>query len=132
MNVLLLISLGLTAITGLLCMLMLARMGALQTLAQDLREQLERQALLLSDMIQADQHIQARINQLSIDVIHREVYKGPEDRYQLAIKAAADGEDLKGLMQTHGLSTDEASLILSLHGHPEKTVTTRQNQAVAS
>lgn len=72
-------------------------------------------ALSLNDLSENQTNTNARIGQLAADVIQRDVYKSADDRHQLAIKSAKQGKSQYELTQRHGLSLDEASLILSLH-----------------
>ena len=56
-----------------------------------------------------------RIDQLAIDVVQREINRSTDDRHQMAINNAKQGQGLFELMQRHGLSSDEAAMIVSLH-----------------
>ena len=131
MNGLILLGIGLTALTGSLCTLMYMRVTGIDRSLVENREQCQQLKGQLFELIQMQKQIQDTITQLSMDVLYREIYQGPGDRHQLAIKAAKQGEGLDGLMQRHGLSADEASLILSLHafaGQPRAVSNTVQRE----
>ena len=115
MNGLTILGIGLTALTGMLCTLMYMRVKGIDRSLVENREQYQQLKGQLSELVQMQKQIQDTMTQLSMDVLYREIYPGSGDRHQLAITAAKEGEGLDGLMHKHGLSADEASLILSLH-----------------
>ena len=61
------------------------------------------------------------VERLAADVVHRELYRDKGGRQKLAIDAVQAGETLEGLMENHGLSSDEAELLLALHGNTERS-----------
>lgn len=110
----------------LLCIVSIALVGALCTLIyvqqneslRQIRQQLQTLATMekvFADLGDRQQVMQKKIDQLATDVLQREIYQSAEDRHQSAIQSAKQGRNLFELMQRHGLSTDEAALISSLH-----------------
>jgi uncharacterized protein YjcR len=70
---------------------------------------------VLNNAIQQQSAIQKKIDQLASDVLQRDMYQNTDDRHQAAIKSARQGMGLFEIIQRHGLSSDEAELIISLH-----------------
>lgn len=68
-----------------------------------------------NDLREHQVNANARIGQLAADVLQRDVYQNADNRHQLAIKSAKQGKSQYELTQRHGISVDEAALILSLH-----------------
>ena len=116
MSGLLFLCIGLVALVGALCTMIYHRINSLENNANLQQGQHNRIEVQLHELVQTQLQIQSRIEQLAADVLHREIYQGTDDRHQLAIKAAKDGQSLCQLIQVHGLSSDEAALIMSLHG----------------
>lgn len=116
MNGLILLCVGLVALVGALCTMIYSRLMHIENNASLRQGQLNRVEIQLHELVQTQLVIQSRLEQLAADVLHREIYQGSDDRHQLAIKAAKDGQSLSQLIQVHGLSSDEAALIISLHG----------------
>lgn len=54
------------------------------------------------------------VNRLAADVIHRELYRDKGNRQTLVMDAVGAGASIESLVAEHGLSTDEAELLLSL------------------
>lgn len=67
-------------------------------------------------MVEMQEKLQRRIDQLSTDVLHREIYQNANDRHRMAINDAKAGRSIADLMARNGLSSDEAALIIALHG----------------
>lgn len=115
MNGLLLLSLALTALVGALCTLLYFQQ------AEALRQiRLQKQMLTTLDgafnaLASRQSDMAKRIDQLATDVLQREIYQNSDDRHQLAIQSAKQGKGLIELTQRHGLSSDEAELIVSLY-----------------
>ena len=66
--------------------------------------------------IAAEQQLaQKRLAQLAKDVMQRDIYRNADERHQLAIQSARQGLNVIELMQRYGLSSDEATLIISMH-----------------
>lgn len=115
MSGLILLSIALTALVGALCTLIYTQQ------AESLRQiRVQQQMLANLDSVfkelavnQSNMH--KRIDQLATDVLQREIYQNADDRHQLAIQSAKQGKGLIELIQRHGLSSDEAALIISLH-----------------
>ena len=116
MSGLLFLCIGLVALVGALCTMIYSRINSIESNANLRQGQLNRVEVQLHELVQIQLLIQSRIEQLAADVLHREIYQGTDDRHQLAIKAAKDGQSLSQLIRLHGLSSDEAALIMSLHG----------------
>lgn len=76
----------------------------------------------LQELHEVQVAIQRRIDQLSTDVLQREIYQSANDRHQQAIKDAKAGRSLDELMLRHGLSSDEAALTVALHTKEKTTI----------
>lgn len=112
---LLILSIALTGIVFSLCVLQYLQQ---KKLFLQLGRQQEMQSNLdikLQHLLDQQVATYKRIDQLAIDVLQREIYQTADDRHQLAVKSAKEGQSLYELMQLHGLSSDEAALIMSLH-----------------
>lgn len=89
--------------------------------AETLRKNGQQQQMLanldtaLKNLYEQQVRLGTRIDQLAADVLQKDVYQNADDRHQLAIQSAKQGKSLVELTQRHGLSTDEAALLLSLH-----------------
>ena len=118
---LILLSIVLTALVGALCIHLYKQQN--ESLAQShvQKQMLARLDVKLQELSVQQLAVQKRIDQLAADVLHREIYQNADDRHQLAIKSAKQGKSLFELIQRHGLSTDEAALILSLHAPKHST-----------
>ena len=115
MSGLILLSIALIALVGALCTLLYVQQS--ETLRQ---VRLQQQTLAnldtaFKELGDRQQTMHKRIDQLATDVLQREIYQSADDRHQLAIQSARQGRSLFELTQRHGLSTDEAALIISLH-----------------
>jgi len=115
MNGLILLSISLTALVGALCTLVYSRQADTLKRVRQQDQALAKIESLLTEVSQTQLNISRRIDQLSTDVLQREIYQTADDRHQLAIQSAKQGKGLVELIQRHGLSSDEAALILSLH-----------------
>lgn len=115
MNGLILLSIALIALVGALCTLLYSRQS--ETLKQIRLQQqtLSNLDTAFKELGVRQQDIYKRIDQLATDVLQREIYQNADDRHQLAIQSAKQGRSLFELTQRHGLSSDEAALILALH-----------------
>ena len=82
--------------------------------AQD--QSLSRLDYTLKSIFAAQENMSKRISQLSTDVLKKEIYQSADNRHALAIDSARHGKTFIELMQLHGLSSDEATLIIALHG----------------
>ncbi len=119
MNGLILVCIGLIAMVGVICAVIYSRLTGFQSLLRSQREQLDRIEISLHAMVELQSVMQKKVDQLATDAHQREVYHGADDRHQLAIKDAKSGCNMAMLVQRHGLSSDEAALIFSLHGRSE-------------
>lgn len=115
MNTLLLLSIAVSAIVGVLCTVIYLAVSRIAIQIGHHQKNLDHIELRLNEQIVIQERLQKRIDQLATDVLHREIYQNAEDRHQLAIQDAKKGRTLAELIQRHGLSSDEAALILSLH-----------------
>ncbi len=115
MTGLILISIALTALIGVLCTLLFIQQSKL--LKQILRQQdvLVNLDKTVSGLATSQESMRKRIDQLATDVLQREIYQNAGDRHQLAIQSAKQGRSVFELVRRHGLSTDEAELVVSLH-----------------
>lgn len=80
------------------------------------QDQLNRIEERFHEMVEMQEKLQRRIDQLSTDVLNREIYQNANDRHQTAINDAKAGRNIAELMARNGLSSDEAALIIALHG----------------
>ena len=119
MNGMIIVCIGLIAMVGVICTVMYSRLLGLQSQVKSQREQLDRIEISLHAMVELQSVMQKKVGQLATDMHQREVYHGTDDRHQLAIKDAKSGCDIATLVQRHGLSSDEAALIYTLHGRSE-------------
>ena len=119
MNGMIIVCIGLIAMVGVICTVMYSRLLGLQSQVKSQREQLDRIEISLHAMVELQSVMQRKVGQLATDMHQREVYHGTDDRHQLAIKDAKSGCDIATLVQRHGLSSDEAALIYTLHGRSE-------------
>lgn len=122
MSVLIVLSITLTAVVIALC----SQLYRQQSMA--LRQNRMQHQMLINldtafkELEKKQDSMGVRIDQLATDVLQREIYQNADDRHQLAIKSAKQGKGLFELMQRHGLSSDEAALIVSLHSPQPNTV----------
>ncbi|MFT5045020.1 MAG: hypothetical protein ACI8UP_001991 [Porticoccaceae bacterium] len=115
-NALLLLSIALTALAGSICALIYSRLRILSDINEKQNGQILRLDSLLKNILEIQTSTQHCVSELSTEIQLRDVYKNPNDRHKLAINAAKMGKSSMELMRQHGLSSDEASLIISLHG----------------
>ena len=96
-----------------------------------LKQQVGHLEVCMHELIGLQSHINKSVNNLAKDVLQREVYQATDDRHQLAIKAAKAGNSLSELVRKHGLSSDEAALIIALHaGNPTVEAPKEQKSAM--
>ncbi|MGQ7848489.1 hypothetical protein ACUNV4_28595 [Granulosicoccus sp. 3-233] len=119
MNVLFLVSTGLTALVLIMCVVLHTRLTRVQVQAKAQREQLDRIEVGIHSLADLHDDMRKRMDQLATDVLQREIYQNADDRHENAIKDARAGCDVIMLVQRHGLSSDEAALIHALHGRPQ-------------
>ena len=124
MITLILLSIGLISLVGALCAATHARVVDIEGQKKIDPEQLSRIEETLREMLVQQQNMQERIDQISADVLQRDIYAGPGDRHQMAIAAAREGGGVNELMTKHGLSADEASLVVSLNTYSGKNLRT--------
>jgi hypothetical protein len=115
-SALLLISIGLTALAGTICTLLYSKMYHLSNTLKEQYGQISQLDSVLRDVVAMQTSTQTCVSELSTEMQLRGVYQNANDRHKLAIKAAKNGKNRVELMSQHGLSSDEASLIISLHG----------------
>ncbi|MFK7890279.1 MAG: DUF2802 domain-containing protein [Granulosicoccus sp.] len=104
------------AVVAVICVRLLVMQIADRGTQNNVQDQLNRIEDRFNEISSANKNIRKRLDQLSMDVMHKEIYQNASDRHQLAIKDAKAGRSLGDLMQRNGLSSDEASLIIALHG----------------
>ncbi|MFK7861395.1 MAG: DUF2802 domain-containing protein [Granulosicoccus sp.] len=115
MNGLIILSIALTALVGVLCNLMYRQQAEALLQIRSQQQLLDKLQSTLIGLVGTHSNMAKRIDQLATDVLQREIYQNADDRHQLAIQSAKQGQGLFELMQRHGLSSDEAALICSLH-----------------
>lgn len=115
-NGLLLLSIGLTALVGSICTILYSRIRTLADMTESQNMHIAHLHELLKSAMDIQTSTQHCISELSTEMQLRDVYQNANDRHKLAIKAAKNGKSRMELMRQHGLSSDEASLIISLHG----------------
>lgn len=118
---LIVISVLLTALVIMLCALIYKQQEIILKQISQQQNTLNCVVSSLKELEQNHLNTTARIGHLAADVLQRDVYQSADDRHQLAIKSAKQGKSKYELTQRHGLSLDEAALILSLHS-PEKSI----------
>jgi len=115
MNDLILLTIALIALVGALCTLIYTKQAEMLKQMKYQKQSLDMLESSLADTTHTQSKLAKRIDQLATDVLQREIYQSADDRHQLAIQSAKQGKTLIELIQRHGLSSDEAALILSLH-----------------
>lgn len=115
MNGLLALSVGLNALMGLFCILIYLRISNHADLFINIGQQMDRIEIRLYELMESHLEVNERVKELAKDVLQREIYQSADDRHHLAIKDAKEGRSLTELVQKHGLSSDEAALIIALH-----------------
>ncbi|MBX2878896.1 MAG: hypothetical protein KTR32_03135 [Granulosicoccus sp.] len=113
------------ALLLLLCTLVYMSQLSMTRLIKSNLEQLSKIEENISKLSQFQDTLNRRVEHLSADVLQKEFYKDPNNRHQLAIEDAKAGKGMKDLMLRHGLSSDEAALIVSLHAKNKKTTKNR-------
>ncbi len=116
-NGLLLLSIGLTAVVGSLCTLLYTKIKVLIDTTQAQSKKIGHLEIVLKSVIDIQKSTQLSVNELGTEIQLREVYQTADDRHQIAIKDAKQGKSHAELVRQHGLSSDEAALIVALHGH---------------
>ena len=117
---LILLSVVLTALVGVLCTHVYKQQNKSLIQSRVQQEMLSNLESTIQRLAAQQLSAYKRIDQLAIDVLQREIYKSSDDRHQMAINSAKQGQGLFELMQRHGLSSDEAAMIVSLHA-PESS-----------
>lgn len=97
------------------------RLRRVEGQGQRLQATVDEASLKLRSLEDAKEEIVAHVDRLAADVVHRELYRDKGSRQKLAIDAVQAGETLQGLMENYGLSSDEAELLLALHGNTQPT-----------
>jgi hypothetical protein len=115
-NGLLLLSIGLIALVGSICTILYSKVRVLTEIVEKQNGQLSNMDSLLRHVVEIQTSTQHCISELSTEMRLKDVYQNANDRHKLAIKSAKNGKNRMELMRQHGLSTDEAALIISLHG----------------
>lgn len=129
MSGLILISISLTVLVGALCLWLywqqvesLGKQGQLLKIVDEQRELVLGIGAVIAEMEHISKELNAnqrsmslKLDHLSTDILQRDLYQTTDDRHQLAINSAKQGMDLFELVRLHGLTSDEAALIMSLH-----------------
>lgn len=115
MTGLILLCIALIALLGALCTLLYVQQNEGTRLIRQQQQMLATLETVFRELGDRQQIMHKKIDQLATDVLQREIYQSAEDRHQSAILSAKQGRNLYELMQRHGLSTDEAALISSIH-----------------
>lgn len=120
-NGLLLLSIGLTALVGSLCTLLYTKLRTLLEQSNSQSQKISQLESLLAEIVDLQAVTQHCVSELGTEIQLREVYQSADDRHQVAIKDAKEGKSHAELVRLHGLSADEAALIVALHGHGAAT-----------
>ena len=115
MSGLILLSIGLTALVGALCTLLYTRLSELLRQNRQQQDMMLNLEIAIAELSDGHKAMHKRMDQVATDVLQREIYQNADDSHQLAIQSAKQGRTLGELVQRHGLSSDEAALIVSLH-----------------
>ena len=115
LSALILLSIASTALVGALCAQVHKQQNKSLVQSRLQQEMLSNLDTTLQRLATQQLAAYKRIDQLAIDVVQRETNKSTDDRHQMAINSAKQGQGLLELMQRHGLSSDEAAMIVSLH-----------------
>ena len=114
---LLLLSIGLTALVGSLCTLLYTKLRTLLENSNSQALKISQLESLLAQIVELQAATQHCVSGLGTEIQLREVYQSADDRHQIAIKDAKEGKSHAELVRLHGLSADEAALIVALHGN---------------
>lgn len=114
---LLLLSIGLTALVGSLCTLLYTKLRTQLEISNTQTQKITQIEALLAEVVNAQLSTQHCVSELGTEIQLREVYQSADDRHQIAIKDAKEGKSHAELVRLHGLSSDEAALIVALHGN---------------
>ncbi len=145
MSGLILISVALTALVGALCLLLyrqqiesLSKQRQIFKIANEQRELVRGIGIVVAEiehnsekLAENQRRITVKLDHLSTDILQRDLYQTTDDRHQLAINSAKQGMDLFELVQLHGLTSDEAALIISLHS-PDSRIKNNITSSVVS
>lgn len=132
MNGLQLLTIGLVAVIGVLCAVMYSRSYKMSAQLLEQRESLGRLSDQLRELVEIQHFLRRRVEELATDVLQREIYKSADERHQSAVQDAACGMSLSELVDRHGLSSDEAALIVALHGKSLSAGTVSSSQSTAT
>lgn len=120
-------------LTGILLLLMLAvatlaslyqlwqRLSEAQSIALAMQDQLKHTNVQLQDLSSGHGRLERQIDRLANDVRNRTVYQAEDRHVEKAVAAARQGMSLTALQSSHGLSRDEAELLVALHTVPSET-----------
>ena len=105
------------------------RLAALEELLEDsldatdeLSETLGRDVAHLraggQEQLRRTERLGRQVEQIAVDIVRRDAYRleSPAAQRPNAIAAARDGHGVEALVREHGLSADEAELLVMLHG----------------
>ncbi|MFK8077132.1 MAG: hypothetical protein AB8B84_11135 [Granulosicoccus sp.] len=114
---LIILSIGLTALVGSLCTMLYSKVNGLISATNEQKKKSDQLEALLVKLVEFQSSTQNCINELGNEIQLREVYQSADDRHQIAIRDAKEGKSYRELVRLHGLSSDEAELIVALHGN---------------
>lgn len=115
-NGLLLLSIALTALVGSLCTILYSKIRILLDSQNAQEKKISELETLLLKLVEIQVSTQNCISDLGTEIQLRDVYQSADDRHQTAIRDAKSGKGKAELVSLHGLSSDEADLIVALHG----------------
>ena len=118
-----------TILIALLARRMMARLAALEEMLEDsidatdeLSETIGREVGRLraggQEQLRRTERLGRQVEQIAVDIVRRDAYRieAPAAQRGSVIAAARGGQGVEALVHDHGLSADEAELLVMLHG----------------
>jgi len=105
----------LAAMTFMAASVLWYRVANVLAVSQSIQKQLICAEVRTHELTRLQQQFDRRLHELASDVLNRDLYQANDHRHQQAIDSARKGMSSRALRQMHGLSSDEADLLLTLH-----------------
>ncbi|MEE9320400.1 MAG: hypothetical protein V3U76_08145 [Granulosicoccus sp.] len=105
----------LVAMTLMTALLVWFRLSSVLAVSQSIQKQLICAEIRMHELTRLQQQFDQRLDELASDVLNRDIYQANDHRHQQAIDSAREGMSSRALRQMHGLSSDEADLLLTMH-----------------
>lgn len=105
----------LVAMTLVTVLFIWSRLSSVLAVSQSIQKQLICMEIRMHELTRLQQQFDRRMLELASDVMNRDIYQANDSRHQQAIDSAREGMSSSALRQMHGLSSDEADLLLTMH-----------------